>query len=189
MAGTICGRCLLIMKTYISANIRSNFDYDAVRHGKHYIFKQYPFTMTTTMSKRNHKRLMHVDMRAYVLFMRMAVDLRRNWRYEPIDAVTVEVPRTKLNELFNRHIVNKMLVLLEDMAYIKKAVPSQKDMKYYINPNVINCMTTQQAELYKVRHYTLFAPLPELDNDGNLFRPIPAPKPVPVPLPQTPPQE
>lgn len=103
--------------------------------------------------------IMERNLRAYVVMMRLSQSLKENPKASTLEAITAEVPKAELYKLFGKNALKELLQYLIDENIIKKVDPSQKDNRYYFNPNIVNTLSSKQAHDYVDNHIWLFKPL------------------------------
>jgi hypothetical protein len=108
-------------------------------------------------STHNMAVLMQEDVRAFLLFQRLCMELKENpSEKDPLNVIMVNVPSKDLYQMFDKNSVRPLIKKLIDGAYIVKVSSSQKDSRYYINPNMIHTMSLKQAESFTEKHIDLF---------------------------------
>lgn len=170
------------------ANIEINFNNAHSMRFKYYFNFKYPFTMNTKISKHNMKRLMQEDVRLYILFNYMSLNIKAGNNKTALEVVTVEVLKAEMYELFDKNHIKSLLDKLEHFGYIKRVNQSQRNNHYYINPHVIHSMNSNQCSEFIRDHKDLFIDVPDMIEELTIYgvppmMSVPSPMPIPMPVP------
>jgi hypothetical protein len=153
----------------------------------YYYYTKYPLTMKSKVSKHNLNVLFNLDMRAFLLFMRIGMNLKENPVSEnAYSLVTSVTTREQMLEVFDKNMLPKLLKFLVDNGYIAKVSKNLKDNDYYVNPNVFNVLTKGQGTKYRNIYMDMFKDLPKakyVAPDPKFKKTKPEQQPVRMPLP------